>query len=254
VLYEAGRSVDAIQFLLEGRVNATRPDGDSKEVPAPNVVGFEAVIEGSPASKTMTAIDTCVCLSLSTDEFLSLLSENVEIAQGIFRLMIERRGGPGWHTVMHGSIAMSLRAKAASGSMQPLDTLLLLQASPVLARASATQLVGLAEIARPVTLTPGIDPLSGPEPSMLIVLSGQVRIDREGAAPHVAGAGDSIGVYQTLAGVATPVRAEVITAGHGLRFSRSEVLDVLADDIGLLRGIFSGLLRVPEATAPHVHE
>jgi hypothetical protein len=27
---------------------------------------------------------------------------------------------------------------------------------------------------------------------------------------------------------------------------RSEVLDVLADDIELLRGIFSGLLRLPE--------
>jgi hypothetical protein len=51
------------------------------------------------------------------------------------------------------------------------------------------------------------------------------------------------------------LRADVVAGGQALRFFRSEVLDVLADDIGLLRGIFSGLLRVPEAAAtPHVHD
>ena len=42
------------------------------------------------------------------------------------------------------------------------------------------------------------------------------------------------------------MRAEVVEAGQALRFLRSDILDLLADDIGLLRGIFSGLLRVPE--------
>lgn len=255
VLYEAGRTVEAIQFLLEGRVSAARADGEIKEVSAPDVVGFEAVIEGTPAQKTIKALDTTVCLSLSTDEFLSLLSENVEIAQGIFRLMVERRGRLGWRTVVHGSIPPSLKAKAESGMLQPVDSILLLQLSPVLSRATATQLVGLAEIAHPVELTVGADPLSGPEASILVVLSGEVRIDREGGEPEVAGPGDGIGIYETLAGVASPVRAEVTTPGRAMRFVRSEVLDVLADDVGLLRGIFSGLLRVPEASAtPHVHE
>jgi AAA family ATP:ADP antiporter len=254
-LYEAGRAVDTIQFMLDGRVSATRPDGETKEIAAPNVVGFEAVIEGSPAAKTIKALETTVCLSLTTEEFLSLLSENVEIAQGIFRLMVERRGRPGWHTVMHGSIPQSLRAKIDAGALQPVDSILLLQSSPVLARATAAQLVGLAEIAHPVDLVPGADPLTGSEPSILVVLSGQLRIEREGADAEIAGAGDGIGIYETLAGLVHPVRAEVVTAGRGLRFIRSEVLDVLADDVGLLRGIFSGLLRVPEAAAtPHVHE
>jgi HEAT repeat protein/CRP-like cAMP-binding protein len=254
-LYEAGRAVDSIQCLLDGRVSATRPGGETKEIAAPNVVGFEAVIEGSPAQKTIKAIDTTIALSLTTDEFLSLLSENVEIAQGIFRLMLERRGRPGWQTVMHGSIPPSLKSRIDSGGLQPLDTILLLQSSPLLARATATQLVGLAEVAHPVELTAGVDPLAGADASTLVVLSGAVRIEREGAQPEMAEPGDVVGLYETLGGVTLPVRAEVTAPGRGLRFLGTEVLDVLADDVGLLRGIFSGLLKVPESAAtPHVHD
>jgi CRP-like cAMP-binding protein len=246
VLQEASRSVDAIQFLLDGRVAAARPGGEAKEMSAPDVVGFEGVIEGSPAQKTVKALETTICLSLTTEEFLSLLSENVEIAQGIFRLMIDRHGR-GWQTVVHGDLPPSLQATIAAGPLQPVDTVLLLQTNPLLARANATQLIGMAGIARPVALTPGADPLAGGEPSMLVVLSGAVRIDREAGEPETAGPGDIIGIYETLGGVSLHVRSEVVTAGQGLRLMRSEVLDLLADDIGLLRGIFSGLLRGAES-------
>jgi ATP/ADP translocase/CRP-like cAMP-binding protein/HEAT repeat protein len=245
-LFEAGRAVDSIEFLLDGRVNATRPGGVVKELAAPTVVGFEAVMEGSPAEKTITATETTIALSLTTEEFLTLLSENVEIAQGIFRLMLDRRGGAGRHAVMHGNMPASLKRKLEQGQYQAVDTVLLLQSSPLLERATAAQLVGLAGIARPVTLTPGSDPLAGPEASMLVVLSGAVRIERDGSAPETAAGGDVVGIYEALAGVASAVRAEVTSPGQGLRFLRSDILDVLADDIGLLRGIFSGLLRVPE--------
>jgi hypothetical protein len=156
---------------------------------------------------------------------------------------------------MHGSLPPSLKGKIESDTLQPVDTILLLQSSPLLTRATAAQLVGLAAIAHPVDLTPGADPFSGPDSTTLVVLSGSVLIERDGAAAETAGPGDVVGIYETLGGVDFPVRAEVLTAGRGLRFIRSEVLDVLADDVGLLRGIFSGLLRVPEATpTPHAHE
>ena len=44
-----------------------------------------------------------------------------------------------------------------------------------------------------------------------------------------------------------PVKVEVTTDGQALRFIRSDVFDLLADDIDLLQGIFSGLLKVPKA-------
>jgi hypothetical protein len=254
VLYEAGRHVDSIQFVLDGRLSGTRPDGDTKEVVAPGVVGFEAVIEGSPAQKTMKAAEMTTALALTSEEFLSLLSENVEIAQGIFRLLVERREGIGWRTVLHGTIPQSLQAKLDDGVLQPLDTMLLLQSSPLLNRATAAQLVGLSGLARPVALTPGTNPLAGPDASMLVVLGGSIRVERDGAPAETAGPGDLLGIYETLGGVSFNVKAEVVAAGHGLRFMRPDVLDVLADDIGLLRGIFSAVLHLPQPQgAPHVH-
>jgi CRP-like cAMP-binding protein len=248
VIYEAGKPVESIQFLLDGKVSAARPGGEARETAAPNVVGFEAVIEGSPAEKTMKAVETTISLSLTTEEFLSLLSENVEIAQGIFRLMFERRRG-GSPSVLQGNIPSSLQQKIDQGQFQSVDTVLLLQSSQLLERATGAQLVGLAEIARPMPLTAGVDPLAGSEPSVIVVLNGEVRISREGIEPETAASGDVIGLYQTLAGVPFPARAEVTVPGQSLRFMRSDVLDLLADDIGLLRGIFSGLLRLPETAA-----
>jgi hypothetical protein len=157
--------------------------------------------------------------------------------------------------VLHGTIPPSLKAKMDSGTLPPLDTILLLQSSPLLGRATAAQLVGLAGIARPVALTPGTDPLAGPDASMLVILSGAVRVQREGVPTETAGPGDLIGIYETLGGVSRNLKGEVASAGHGLRFMRPDVLDVLADDIGLLRGIFSALLHIPESDQePQLHD
>ena len=117
----------------------------------------------------------------------------------------------------------------------------------MLQRATATQLVSLAAVARPVTLKVGEDPTTGAEPSMLVVLSGVVAVEREGARAENAEAGDAIGIYETLGGVRFPMKVQVTTEGQALRFARSDIFDLLADDIDLLQGIFSGLLKVPKA-------
>jgi ATP/ADP translocase/HEAT repeat protein/CRP-like cAMP-binding protein len=249
VLYEAGRPVETLQFLLEGQVSIAREADEPRHLAAPDVIGFEAILEGSPATKTIRAVDTVITLSLTSEEFLSLLSENVEIAQGIFRLLIDRRGAPGWHAVMHGEMSPALQRKAASG-LQAVDRILLLQSSPLLARASAAQLASLAGIARSVTLKPGEDPLAGHEPAVLVVIGGSIQIERDGAPLDTANAGDVLGIYETFGGVPFPITARVVTAGQGLRFVRSDLFDLLADDIDLLQGIFSGLMQTSRRTVP----
>jgi CRP-like cAMP-binding protein len=247
VLYEAGRPAESLQFLLDGRVAVEPAAGGSAIVEAPTVLAFEAVLEGSPSAATVRAVERVIALSLTSEEFLSLLAENVEIAQGIFRLLLDRRG-PGTHAVLHGDMTPALRQKLQSG-LRAVDHLLLLQSSPLLKRATTAQLVRLTAIARTVPLTPGDDPLAGLEPAMLVVLSGTLGIEREGSATEPAGPGDIVGLYEALGGMSGTLRASVTTPGQGLRFSRSELLDLLADDIDLLQGIFSGLLREPEAAA-----
>jgi CRP-like cAMP-binding protein len=254
VLYEKGRTAESVQFLLDGEVTV-----DERTISAPAVLAFDNVLEGSPVSATVRASDTVICLSLTTDEFLSLLSENVEIAQGIFRLLIETGGAsfetagaaPGerveWQGVLHAPEPTAPGASALlqrlASEMRPVDVVLLLETSPFLARATSSQLVAMAGIAQPVALKQGADPLAGLEPSILAVLSGRVRVEREGAASDIANGGDLVGLAETLGGLPSSLRAEVIQEGRGLRFPRSDLFDVLADHIDLLQGIFSGLLR-----------
>jgi AAA family ATP:ADP antiporter len=244
-LYESGRPAESLQFLLDGRVSIDQQGRGADIAEAPAVLAFESVLEGSPATSTVRAIEPVVTLSLTTDEFLSLLSENVEIAQGIFRMLIDRLGTPGAQAVLHGEVAPALKRKIESGP-HAVDHLLLLQSSPLLKRATSTQLMRLTAIARTVSFKAGEDPLSGPEPSMLVILNGALTVDRDGLPSETAEAGDAVGIYEALGGVSGSLRISVAAPGQGLRFFRAELLDLLADDIDLLQGIFSGLLRVPE--------
>lgn len=252
VLYESGRVPESLQVLLDGRVRSERPEG-AETTEAPAVLAFEHVVEGSPMESTIRAADTTISLELGSEQFLSLLSENVEVAEGMFRLLIETGGtyfgaaaSSGehlqWDRVLPGGLSPELERRIADG-LQPVELVLLLQASPLFARATSAQLVALAAIARPVALKPGIDPVAGAEPSILVVLSGSVRVEREGHAPETADAGDMIGVPETLGGMPLTTRVEVVSAGRGLRFLRPELFEVLADNIDLLQGLFSGLLR-----------
>jgi len=244
-LYEAGRAPDALHFLLDGRVSIDGETTVAAVVSAPAALGFEQMLEASPMPASIRAAETAISLQLTTEEFLSLLSENVEMAQGIFRMLIDRLGEPGSYTVMRGKLSRDLQRKVERGLL-PVDRVLLLQSSPLLSRATAGQLIGFAAIARTATLKPGNDPLEGSEPSILVVLSGAVRVERDGGPTQTAEPGDAIGIYETLGGVPLPVRVEVIGEGQALRFARSDLFDLLADHIDLLQGIFSGLLRASQ--------
>ncbi|MFP5380345.1 MAG: hypothetical protein ACLGHP_11490, partial [Vicinamibacteria bacterium] len=109
------------------------------------------MLEGALMRHGVRAAEPSITLSLTTDEVLSLLSENVELVQGIFRLLLETTGLRGWRTVLHGRLTPEMRSKVAAG-LQPVDRWLLLQSGPLLARASASELLQLAASARPVTL------------------------------------------------------------------------------------------------------
>ena len=240
-LYQRGATVNSVQFLLDGKVTATSLDG-RHDVRAPAALGFEQLIEGSPIGETVVAAERSIALSLTGDEFLALLSENVELAEGIFRMMIESRGLHAGNPLIHGSLPPELRGIAEDG-VQEMERVLLLQSSPLLAHATAAQLWRLSAIARPLTLAGGKTAIErGGEASILIVLSGSLNVE----SPDfngTANAGDVIGMYETLAGA--PLDAAVTAHGesHLLRLDRAALFELLADHTDLLQGVFSVLLR-----------
>ena len=62
--------------------------------------GFDEVFEGVPQKATVKASGIAICLSLLNEQFLGLLSENTELAQGVFRMLLDTHGGTAWGQVL----------------------------------------------------------------------------------------------------------------------------------------------------------
>lgn len=129
--------------------------------------------------------------------------------------------------------------------------MLLLQTSPLLESATGEQLRRLAGIAHQVDIVEGTVLFGESENAAIYtLLSGAIRVEAPGEAPFTLDAGDTLGVYEALAGVPAGVRVTVTKTGTALRVGRRELFDLLADNIDLLQGLFSGLLREQAPAVP----
>jgi ATP/ADP translocase/CRP-like cAMP-binding protein/HEAT repeat protein len=233
-IYQKGEAVTAIQFLLDGRVTV---DG-SQDIQAPAALGFHELLERTTMPATMTAAERSITLSLTADEFLALLSENVELAEGIFKMLIASLDLAKGHALIHGTLPEDMKGAA---HLRPIDRVLLLQSSPLLAHATAALLWRLSTIAREITIAAGAEAIAKGEAAIFIVLSGSLRVEGK---PREAAAGDVIGMYETLAGVGIEPTITALTETRLLRIDRPGLFELLADHTDLLQGIFSILLRL----------
>ena len=69
-------------------------------------------------------------------------------------------------------------------------------------------------------------------------------MEREGVAPLEAGAGATLGVAETLAGLPSGWHTTVTESGHALRLDRQDLFTVLTDHVELMQGLFSGVLSL----------
>jgi CRP-like cAMP-binding protein len=255
-LAQEGQSADMLHFVLDGRVAVQSARVGRHEVAAPDVINFEDVLEGHPVRGTATALEPTITLSMTTEEFLTLVSENVEIAQGIFRLLLETRCAPAWRTVVHGELTPELQRRVSDG-VQALDGLILLQSSPLLHRATSSELVRLAAVARVVPLAASAALFKpGDSAAIHAILTGQLKVTAENDRGDLAEGGDVVGLYEALSGRFMTSLGTVTTTGNALRIDRGELFELMADNIPLLQGIFSGLLHASPAAPPaaaHTH-
>jgi CRP-like cAMP-binding protein len=254
VIYEAGRRAADLQFLLDGEVSRTSVEADGKPgapetVTGPASLGFDEAFEGVPQRATVKASGIAICLSLVNEQFLGLLSENSELAEGVFKMMLDTHGATLWGEVLRDVTHPPSTARLGDG-LQPIEKVLILEEMPVFSRASGEQLAALAGITREVKLSEG-DVLfgAGDAPAIHIVLDGELALEPMGGGqPLAAGPGDATGIYETLGGLdSTAWRGHVVRGGLALKVEREALFDLLADQIDLLQGLFSAL---PRQTAP----
>jgi AAA family ATP:ADP antiporter len=245
LIYQQGVHPDTLQFLIDGEVAIEAgSDGPPETRTAPAALAFEEILEGLPMPSTARATDVAIALSLTREEFLTLLSDNIELAHGLFKMLLDRRGPVSLLPVMRGDLPPEIKRLAADG-LQPIERVLLLQSSPFLHHATGEQLLRLAAIAREVPLAEGMV-LFGESESAAIygILTGELKVEIPDQPPVTLDQGDLVGLYETLAAVPARVKVTVTRSGSALRIGREELFDLLADNIDLLQGLFSAVARV----------
>ena len=245
LLYEQGTHPDDLQFLLDGSVSRRVEGAAPQDVTPPAALVFEEVLEGAPASATMRAVHRAICLALRNEQVLQLLAENAELAQGFFRMVLERSGGDRWGGVARRSVVHPSVARLEDG-VQVIEKILVMEEMPILARAQADDIAALAAIAREVPLTAGeLLFKEGDAPALYLLLAGELSLEpMAGGQPVHAGAGDTVGIYETLSGAETTGwRAHVTAPGTALRIDREAFFDLLTERIELLQDMFSALLH-----------
>jgi CRP-like cAMP-binding protein len=240
VLAEAGHPPAEVFFLLEGTAQLSGGSQPEISVSAPAAPGFEDLLVDRPISQTLTATSPTMCVTFSASEFLTMMADNIAMAQGLFQMFLADRDA----SVM-APVGRVAGAPAGNGDqlLNPIDKALLLRQNPYFGTASVAQLIDLAAVARLVPIATGTELSSdGGGPAMFHVLHGDVRVQNGDGHSQVAGAGCTLFLIETLAGRAPKYRAVAGHDGHVLRLDHDDLFEVLSEHFDLLQGVFGGVL------------
>ena len=239
-------ATEAVELLVEGSVRRSAAAGGGETLRAPDVLGLEEVLQGAPTTRPARAGEPSVCLRIEAADFLAMVSDDVLLAQGLFRLLLTPAGGG------RGGGPVHLPAAARPDApLQPFDEAMLLRGHPLLGRAAAAELLALVGAARRLSFADGEPLFLDDDPAgMCLVLEGALRLESDGAAPIVAPPGASLLVGETLAGAPAGWRAAASGPCRVLRAERDDVFAVLSDHVDLLQNLFSGALAVRGAASP----
>ena len=245
IRHQAGREISRVGqhagevfFLLDGALEATGESGPGKELTAPAAVNVEEVLQGVPLRSTIRAIEHSIGFRVPAPVFLTMVSDNILMAQSLFRLLLGQSPYRLRTTMVSPSQAVAIRA-GSSGSER------LFPPDPLLAGASAAQLLALRASASKVTLTPGavLFDIDAP-PAIYQIVEGELRLESPDQAPILASAGAMFGVADTLAGTPSGWKAVVNAKGRALRLDRDDLFGVMADHVDLMQNLFVEALRL----------
>jgi CRP-like cAMP-binding protein len=228
----AGQPPDDVFFLLEGAVEAFGDKGPGKELAAPAAVNLEEVLQGIPLRHTIRAIEHTIGFRVPAAAFLTMVTDNILMAQGLFRLLL------------HSSSDEAKRAMTSPNAPVPERSRLFRQ-DPLLAGATASQLLALRSFSTPVPLTPGKVLFDfGAPPATYQVMEGEVRLEASDQPPVLVSPRATFGVADTLAGGPSEWRAVATANGQALRLDRDDLFAVMADHVDLMQNLFRVALRL----------
>ena len=91
----AGESADALLVLLTGRAKVTNFDEEGREIilawlgPG-EFFGEMGLIDGSPRSASVVAVENCELLTIGKNEFQRCMQDNFQVAQKLMQILVRR--------------------------------------------------------------------------------------------------------------------------------------------------------------------
>jgi len=240
VLAAAGTQPADVFFVLEGTAQLSG-GGTDLPVVAPAAPGFEDLLVDRPVSQTLAATSPGMCVTFSASEFLTMMADNIAMAQGLFQMFLADRDA-----AVMAPVGRVASAPAGNGDqlLNPIDKALLLRQNPYFGNASVAQLIDLAAVTRLVPIATGNELVNdGGGPAMYHVLHGDVRLQNGDGSSSVAGVGCTLFLIETLAGRVPKYRAVAGHDGHVLRLDHDDLFEVLSEHFDLLQGVFGGVLN-----------
>ncbi len=236
-----------VQFLVNGRVAVTRPDGKTDQVESPAVLAFQEVLQEQPMAESVRAADMTVCLTLTSREIQTLMADNSDLVPGLFQMLC--RDSHAGRIVVKGRNAPHA-ALPANGSYNTIEKGLVLKTIPVFSEASPDEIIALASISAEMRLKSGEDLFAeNSRPAIYALISGEASVERGADSPILAGPFDTIGIYETLAGMDFRFCARIRQDGIALRIEHDDLFDLLAQRSALLRQVLGSLFRIEPSAA-----
>jgi ATP:ADP antiporter, AAA family len=242
-LYQENNVPETIYLLLDGRVSCKTLAGAERAIDAPSALAFLEVLEGQLMQETARTIGTVVCLALDGEECRTLLADDTDLVQGLFRMLCCEAGGGGAGLVLRGRAEE--RADLPTTGLKPIEKVLVLKGIPVFADVSADEMPALAAITVEVPFHRG-DVIFGASqpPALYAIVAGEISLESAAGGPPIgARSTDAVGVPHTLAGISLGRDARARTDGTALRIDREDLFDLLGQRPDLLRQLFSALSR-----------
>ena len=92
-IYHEQDPPDAIYLVMEGKVRLHRNGNDIAIIGPQEAFGTWALFDEEPRVATATTVEDTCLLRVSRDEFIDLLSDHVQITQGVLRALTKRLRG-----------------------------------------------------------------------------------------------------------------------------------------------------------------
>src|SRR3989304_5233937 len=92
---ERGAPADNIQVLVQGRFRLDDGREDSEILVPPAMLSFQEVLKGTALQSSAVSETESIALVMPAEEFRTLLAANIELAQGLFRMLLGATGNGG---------------------------------------------------------------------------------------------------------------------------------------------------------------